>query len=388
MSVARAEGPGRPGPAIRLATRGSPLARWQAARVAGLLDAAAGAPVCQILVIDTTGDRLAEVPIEQIGGQGVFVKEIQAAVLEGRADVAVHSAKDLPSITPAGLVLAAIPERVDPRDAVVGSRLADLGVGATVATGSVRRRAQLAWLRPDLTFVELRGNMATRLERARAAGAGLVAVAALERLGLRDQIAEILDTVTCLPQVAQGALAVECRVDDADTRRALAAIDDPVAHAAVTAERAFLAEMGGGCTLPVGALATPCGFDLPPTDRSVSTDRSAIGGRPARADRLLEDNDPATTGHPTATGNRAAPGATGDPATTGDPAISDRPGTAADRPTLVLDGLLAGRDGRILLRRRLSGDDPTDLGRRLAVDLLDHGGRVLDDWDLVGPSGR
>jgi hydroxymethylbilane synthase len=329
-------GPIRPGAirlgAIRLATRGSPLARWQAARVAALLEAGGGpdARGCEVVVVETTGDRLADVPVSRLGGQGAFVVEIQRAVLDGRADIAVHSAKDLPSTTPAGLVLACVPERADPRDALVGSRLADLGPGARVATGSVRRRAQLAWLRPDLTFTELRGNMATRLERAAADGAGVVAVAALQRLGLTDAIAEVLDTGTLLPQVAQGALAVECRADDAEIRALLAGIDDPVAHAAVTAERAFLAEMGGGCTLPVGALATPSGFG-------------------AGADRV----------EPVAPGETAPGG-------------------------MVLEGLLASRDGRILLRRRLSGPDPAELGRRLASDLLDHGGRVLDDWDLVG----
>ena len=148
-----------------------------------------------------------------------------------------------------------------------------------MATGSVRRRAQLAWLRPDLTFVELRGNMATRLERAAGEGAGVVAVAALDRLGLTGQIAEVLETGTLLPQVAQGALAVECRADDDEVRRVLGAIDDAVAHRAVTAERAFLAALGGGCTLPVGALATPSGFAA---DRCPRRGASGAGSRVPR----------------------------------------------------------------------------------------------------------
>jgi len=278
-----------------------------------------GAVVCELVVVQTSGDRLSEVPVERLGGQGAFVTEVQEAVREGRADLAVHSAKDLPSRTPAGLVLGCVPERADPRDALVGSRLADLKAGARVATGSVRRRAQLAWLRPDLTFVDLRGNMARRLERAAREGAGVVAVAALDRLGLAGEIAEVLDTGTLLPQVAQGALAVECREDDGETRALLAGIDDAVAHRAVTAERAFLAALGSGCSLPVGALASPSGF--------------------------------------------------------GD-------GTGSER--LALEGMLASRDGRILLRRRLEGDDPVELGRRLAGELLDGGGRMLDDWATAG----
>ena len=169
----------------------------------------------------------------------------------------MHSAKDLPSATPPGLVLACVPERADPRDALVGATLDALSSGATVATGSVRRRAQLAWLRPDLTFCDLRGNMATRLERARVVGAGVLALAALERLELTAHVAEVLDTRTLLPQVGQGALAVECRAGDEAVLELLAAVDDSAAHGAVRAERAYLAALGGGCTLPLGALAVP-----------------------------------------------------------------------------------------------------------------------------------
>jgi hydroxymethylbilane synthase len=306
-------------PRLRLATRGSPLARWQADRVAALLAASPGSPACEVVVVHTIGDQLTDVPLERIGGQGVFVKEVQAAVLDGRADLAVHSAKDLPALTPDGLVLACVPERADPRDALVGSTLDGLRTGAVVATGSVRRRAQLAWLRPDITFCDLRGNMATRLERAEAVGAGMVAYAALVRLGLVDRVAEVLDTDVLLPQVGQGALAVECRADDDDVRALLGAIDDPSSHRAVLAERAFLDALGGGCTLPVGALAT------------------------------------------------SGPDGTGG---------------------IVLDAMLAGRDGHVLLRRRAeagAGADPVSLGRDLAHVLLDEaGGRALADWSPEG----
>jgi hydroxymethylbilane synthase len=183
------------------------------------------------------------------------VKEVEQTVLDGDADMAVHSAKDLPSGTAPGLVLAAFPERADARDALVGSALDDVPTGGRVGTGSVRRRAQLAALRPDLGFAELRGNIPTRLEKAAGFDAVVLAAAALDRLGLGDRIAERLDPSVLLPQVAQGALAVECRADDDQTRDVLAQIDDARVRAAVTAERAYLAALGGGCNLPCGALA-------------------------------------------------------------------------------------------------------------------------------------
>jgi len=245
---------------LRAATRGSALARWQTDHVADLLrvaGAAVGVAVeVEAVVVDTAADRRLDIPIWEMGGKGVFVKEVQAAVLDGRADLAVHSGKDLPALTPAELVLAAVPERADPRDALVGSRLDELPTGALVATGSVRRRAQLAWLRPDLTFTGLRGNIATRLDQASGSDAMVMAVAALDRLGLGDRITEVLEPATLLPQVAQGALAVECRVDDTDARPLLARIEHRPSRLAVDAERAFLAELGGDCDLPAGAFAT------------------------------------------------------------------------------------------------------------------------------------
>lgn len=248
---------------VRLATRGSPLARWQAGEVARRLAATHPGVEVELVAVESSGDTRQDVPIWELGGQGVFVKEIQAAVLDGRADAAVHSAKDLPAGQPAaGLVLAAFPGRDDPRDALAGSTLAGLAPGATVATGSVRRRAQLAAARPDLTFVGVRGNVQTRLRRVPAGGALVVAMAALRRLGLESEAAEVLDPAVMLPQVGQGALAVECRDDDESTRRLLAGIDDPSVRATVSAERAFLARFGGGCDLPVGAYAVLDGPDL------------------------------------------------------------------------------------------------------------------------------
>lgn len=255
-------------PRVRLATRGSPLARHQADEVVALLAARSPSLVVETVVVRTEGDRRAEVPLDRIGGQGVFVKAVQAAVGEGRADLAVHSAKDLPSVTPDGLRLAAVPIRADPRDALVGQALDRLGTGAMVATGSARRRAQLANLRPDLRFVELRGNMATRVGHAADGGvdAVVVAAAAMDRLGWGDRIAERLATSVVLPQVGQGALAVECRADDEGTASLLAAVDDPLAHWAVDAERALLVALAGSCTVPVGGWCEPCepGHDAGP----------------------------------------------------------------------------------------------------------------------------
>lgn len=236
--------------ALRLATRGSPLALWQARHVAGLL----GDDI-ELVVVETTGDRRLDRPISELGGQGIFVKEVQAAVLEGRADGAVHSAKDLPSLPAPGLTIAAVPARADPRDVLVGARLRDLGPGAPVATGSVRRRAQLAWLRPDLTFLNLRGNIATRLDRIPPGGAVVMAAAALMRLDLSPPLTEALDVHTMVPQVGQGAIAVECRSDDRRTLDRLRSADEPAVHSFVDAERAFLARVGGSCDLPVGAHA-------------------------------------------------------------------------------------------------------------------------------------
>jgi len=187
------------------------------------------------------------------------VKEVQAAVLDGRADIAVHSAKDLPSVTPDALAIAAVPERGDPRDALVGRALAALPRGAHVATGSIRRQAQLANRRPDLRFSGLRGNIATRLEKAAGFDAIVMAAAALERLELADRIAEVLEPAVMLPQVGQGALAVECRADDDEGRALLGAIDHLPSRRTLEAERAFLAELGGDCDLPAGAHAVLVG---------------------------------------------------------------------------------------------------------------------------------
>lgn len=318
---------------LRVATRGSPLAMLQAEHVARL--ASQTRPRHQqtqrdweLLIVKTRGDLESNQPISSVGGEGIFVKEVQQAVLEGTADMAVHSAKDLPSVTPDGLVLACVPERADPRDAFVGKRPStasgvagnwfdELPPGATVATGSPRRRAQLAWLRPDLTFCDLRGNIATRIERAERVGAGVMAMAALDRLGLGDHVTYKLDPSEMLPQVGQGALAVECRADDEELLELLAEADDQFAHRALIAERSWLAQLGGGCNSPVAAFA------------------EALPGNPG----------------------------------------------SLELGSLKLEGMIASHDGRIVLRRSAVGPDPYELGRDLASDMLTKSGATaLEEW--------
>jgi hydroxymethylbilane synthase len=289
---------------LRIATRGSALARWQAETVAALLGGDS-----ELVVVDTLGDRDKSTSLDQLGGRGIFVKEVQAAVLDGLADIAVHSAKDLPSspeLAAPGLVLGSVPERGDPRDALVGSTLDALAPGSPIATGSARRRALLADRRPDLTFVDVRGNIGTRLTKVPSGGALVVAVAALQRLGQEAQLAEALPADIFVPMVGQGALAIECRAGDDAVLERLAAIEHPASRRAVDAERSWLATLGGGCDLPAGAHAV-----------------IAADGR------------------------------------------------------VALTALLASRDGRIVLRVSGEGDDPVELGVRVAGDLLDRGGRWL-----------
>lgn len=238
---------------IRIATRGSQQARTQAQAVADQLTVA-GHP-CDLVIVSTHGDRTqtADVPLHTIGGQGVFVKEVQQAVLDGRAEIAVHSAKDLPTTPTPGLMIGAFTERRSPADALVGRPLIDLPNGALVATGSVRRRAQLHRARPDLEFAELRGNIANRLDKVPDGGSIVMAVAALEILDLTDRIAEVLDPAEFVPAVGQGCVAIECAEHDDVLLAALADIDDDRSRHEVMVERAFLAELGSGCSLPVGA---------------------------------------------------------------------------------------------------------------------------------------
>lgn len=238
---------------LRIATRGSRQAMTQAGAVADRLRDQ-GHDV-ELVQVDTLGDRtqVDGVPLHSIGGIGVFVKEVQQAVLDGRADVAVHSAKDLPTSPVDGLTIGAFMARRNPADALVGKRLSELAPAATVATGSVRRRALLGELRPDLAFTELRGNIDTRLNKVPDDGAIVMAVAALELLNLTDRIAEVLDPTVFVPAVGQGCVAVEVRTDDPDVARIVGELGSSDAHRDVSIERSFLARFGAGCSSPIGA---------------------------------------------------------------------------------------------------------------------------------------
>jgi hydroxymethylbilane synthase len=290
---------------VRAATRKSRLARTQTEIVAALL----GVDV-EPVPVETSADRHLDTPVWELGERGAFVKQVQAAVLDGRADIAVHSAKDLPSTTPSCLVIGAVPEREDARDVLVGSPLEQIPVGGRVGTGSVRRRAQLSWLRSDLTFGDLRGDIETRLDKADEHDAIVVAYAALRRLGRLAAVAEVVDVTVLLPQVGQGALAVECRADDERVRELLAAIEHGPSRLAVDAERAWLAEVGGGCDRPVAAYAT-------------------VGE------------------------------------------------TRRDQGSIHLTAMVASGDGRLQVRDEETGDEPRELGRRLARRMLDSGGAAM-----------
>ena len=244
---------------MRIATRSSPLATWQARAVQAALAAAgwSGAPI-ELVPVSTSGDQDLSTPISQMSGRGVFVTEVQAVVLDGRADLAVHSAKDMRSEPTPGLALAGCLARGDVRDALVGLALDEIPHGGVVATGSQRRQCQLAAMRPDLRFVGLRGNMARRVAAADnpEIDAAVVAAVALERLGESHRIAQRFSPDELVPQVGQGAIAIEHRSDDADIAGAVGAIIDAVTTRCVRAERAFLRTLGGGCDLPTGAHAT------------------------------------------------------------------------------------------------------------------------------------
>jgi hydroxymethylbilane synthase len=243
---------------VRIATRRSALAKWQAHHVSGLLTAREPGLEVQLLELMTRGDRILDVPLAEVGGKGLFVKEIEDALLRGDAQVAVHSMKDLPAVEPPGLVIAAVPVREDPRDALVshGKKLSELPRGARVGTASLRRSAQLQAMRPDLRIETIRGNVATRLRKIdEGFDAVVLAHAGLRRLGLTDKVAQVFSTEEMLPAVAQGALAIEARQDDAETMRRLAPLEDRATRIQVEAERGFLRKLQGGCQVPIAGHA-------------------------------------------------------------------------------------------------------------------------------------
>ena len=240
---------------LRIGTRGSLLAKWQAEFVRKKLFSATGMEA-EIVIIKTSGDKLQQAATE-IGGKGIFIKELEEALLEETIDLAVHSVKDIPTDIPSRLMFPVVCKRDDVRDCLVGSTLANLRQGARVGTGSLRRQAQLRHLRPDLDLREMRGNVDTRLRKVESGEyeAVMLSKAGLDRLGLSQRISEVLDPDVCMPAVGQGAIAVECRLRDTEAGDILAPLDDAETRSAIIAERALLSALHGGCQVPLGAWA-------------------------------------------------------------------------------------------------------------------------------------
>jgi hydroxymethylbilane synthase len=244
---------------LRIGTRGSLLAKWQAEYVRKRLFSAAGVEA-EIIVIKTSGDKFANTPLTQIGGKGIFVKELEDALMEESIDVAVHSVKDIPTEIPSRLSFPAVFRREDVRDCLIsasGATLANLRQGARIGTGSLRRQSQLRHIRPDLDVRDLRGNVDTRLRKAQSGeyDAILLAKAGLDRLGWSDRITETFDPEVFLPAVGQGAIAAECRLSDSEAAEVLGTLDDAETRTAIIAERALLSALQGGCQVPLGAWA-------------------------------------------------------------------------------------------------------------------------------------
>ena len=292
---------------LRIGTRGSQLALWQANTVKGLLEAR-GHQV-EIVVIKTSGDRLQEAPLSESGGKRLFVKEIEEALLRKEVDLAVHSAKDMPAELPPGLGVAAVLPREDSRDALVlpggpapmeiAAAVATIGDSPTIGTGSVRRIAQLAILLPRARFAPIRGNVDTRLRKLDAGGfdALVLASAGMKRLGFGARISAAIPHADCIPAPGQGIVAIEIREDDSATRAAVSPINDASAAASLEAERTLVAALGGGCQLPLGAIAVHQGNDLEMRAivssvdgrRSIRKDARGAAARPAELGRRLAD---------------------------------------------------------------------------------------------------
>ena len=274
-------------PTLRIATRGSRLALVQTGLVADALRAAHPDLRVEVVEINTEGDRDRQTPLRVLGGRGVFVKAVEDALLDGRADVAVHSLKDVPSEPVPGLTIAAVPERADPRDVLVASEgrsLAELPAGSRVGTSSRRRAALLHALRPDLETIEIRGNVDTRIQKVLdgEADAVILAASGMDRLGRLGEATQCFEAMEFVPAPGQGALGVQCRSDDGETLGLLAALDHAATRAATDAERGLLSALGTGCSLPVGAYAT------------VSGDLLALRGMLAQDDQMMPDFGDAT----------------------------------------------------------------------------------------------
>ena len=288
---------------LRIATRKSQLALWQAEHVASLLRAAHPGLQIELVPLLTQGDRIQDRTLAAIGGKGLFIKELEVAIEELRADIAVHSMKDVPADLPNGLLIAAVLKRADPRDALVTAsgiaRLEDLPRHAVVGTSSLRRQAQIRALRADLRIESMRGNVDTRLRKLDAAGSAgvrmdaiVLACAGLIRLGLESRITARLDPKVCLPAVTQGVIGIECRRNDLRTLDYLKALEDPPTRLVMNAERAFAARLGGSCQSPIAAHAL------------IEGQRLMLDGLVAEPDgsRLLRDSQTGSVDEPAAVG--------------------------------------------------------------------------------------
>jgi hydroxymethylbilane synthase len=287
---------------LRIATRKSQLALWQAEHVAALLREAHPGLQIELVPLLTQGDRIQDRSLAAIGGKGLFIKELEVAIEDLRADIAVHSMKDVPADLPHGLTIGAVLKRADPRDALATTsgiaRLEDLPRGAIVGTSSLRRQAQLYALRPDLSIQSLRGNVDTRIRKLDAGGmdAIVLACAGLVRLGLESRITARLDPKVCLPAVTQGVIGIECRSNDVRTAGLLQALEDAATRKVMDAERAFAARLGGSCQSPIAAYA------------ELDADRITLRGLVAEPDgsRLLRDTESGSAGNPAALGRQLA----------------------------------------------------------------------------------
>jgi hydroxymethylbilane synthase len=357
---------------INIGTRGSKLALWQAEWVKAEIQMIDPGIDVRLIKIKTTGDMILDVPLAQVGGKGLFVKEIEESILRNDVDIAVHSMKDVPTDFPVGLHLSAICEREDPRDAFVSQvqsskskvqSIKDLPQGARIGTSSLRRSSQLLNMRPDLQITQLRGNLDTRLRKLDEGqfDAIILAAAGVKRLGLQDRITEILPFEVSLPAIGQGAIGIECRADDEVINEIVGALNHKETSIAVRAERAFLRKLDGGCQVPIAAYARIISQESGARSQESNPDNHPI--------RPLVNNPPIP---PLEKGGKGGfeKGRQGE--------VKD-PSLLTPHSLLIMDGLVGSVDGQRIIKGHIEGNlnDYESLGIRLAEDLLSRGAREI-----------
>jgi hydroxymethylbilane synthase len=358
-------------PKLRIGSRGSQLALWQANHISALLRVR-GHEV-QIEIIHTTGDKITDVPLAMVGtkgglGKGIFTKEIEEALAAGRVDLAVHSLKDLPTELPPGFELAAITEREDPRDAFCSrhyTRIEDLPQNARVGTSSLRRQAQLKAIRPDLDIHPLRGNVDTRLRKLEQGeyDAIILASAGLKRLGKTELIKQIIPVEIMCPAAGQGALGIEIRAGDAAMRQQFEFLNDPATRAATSCERALLNRLGGGCQVPIGAFATAVGPVAGRRQNAADGPSASPWVNSSRGSSAADDPSPESFGLAQLF-SAAIPG-------------TQREGALAPGVRLHLESIVADPNGSKILHDSRDGDDPEQLGNAAGAALLNKGGEAI-----------